>query len=493
MRLLSQILLFVWLCPVWLCGQAYFKITPDIEKAYRNAISLKFQSANELITKIKQEDPNNLMVLHIENYVDFFTIFINEDKKEFERLEKNKKRRLNLIKKKGDQKSPYYRFIQAEINLQWAVARAKFEQFFKASTESFSAYRLLEENQKLFPDFIENKKSLSAIHTVSETLPRLFKFIFSIDGSIEEGTREIEEVIEYMQTNSFLYKEEVGAIYAYILYYQNNKKEQAWQYIKKSHLDPSTNPLSSFLIASMAQKTGRNEEVIAALEQRPKGSEYHDFHYLDFLEGRAKLYKLDPSSKELILSFVQNFKGRHFIKEAYQKLAWYEIIMNEDIAAYKYYMKKCQIEGEDLVDEDKQALKEAKDQSIPNPELLKARILFDGGYYQKAYNLLIKKSYVLASNKTTELEYYYRLGRVTHLLKNYFDALQYYSIAYQKGKESSSFMACNAALQMGLIYENQNDSRKAKKYFDACLDISPKEYKNSLHQKAKSGIARLKN
>ena len=53
-------------------------------------------------------------------------------------------------------------------------------------------------------------------------------------------------------------------------------------------------------------------------------------------------------------------------------------------------------------------------------------------------------------------------------------------------------MACNAALQIALIFEEQQKLKQAKKYFDLCLDISPKRYKTSLHQKANSGLDRIK-
>ena len=82
--------------------------------------------------------------------------------------------------------------------------------------------------------------------------------------------------------------------------------------------------------------------------------------------GKFKLYELDPGAQKYMLKFLNEFKGRHFIKEAYQKLAWYEIVTNEDVAAYKKYMKLCQDKGYKLVDEDKQAFKESKDKEIPN-------------------------------------------------------------------------------------------------------------------------------
>jgi len=472
-------------------GQGYFELNESISEAYKLVSTLQFKEAQAKIDSIKHNEPDNLLVYHIENYIDFFTIFINEEEEEFKRLEKNKKIRLEKIGQ-GDKSSPYYLFAKAEINLQWATARIKFGQKFDAAREVYRAYKFLEDNQEKFPDFIENKKSLSIIHALGESLPGIIRKIMGVKGSIEQGTNEIREVVEYSKNNDFLFKDESYAIYAYILFYQNNKKHEAYQLLSEANLDHSTSPLICFIKANIAQKTGHNTEAIQILEERPQGESYAPFPYLDFMYGKFKLYELDPGSQDYMLKFLDEFNGRHFIKEAYQKLAWYEIVTNEDVAAYKKFMELCQKEGHDLVDEDKQALKESKDKEIPNATLLRARLLFDGGYYIRAYNLLIHKAFLFIDNNSKEsLEFKYRMGRLSQELKNYPDAIDYYIATINEGEEMKSFMACNAALQIALIFEGQQKHGQAKKYFDLCLDISPKRYKNSLHQKAKSGLDRI--
>ena len=490
--LLRKIIFILSLLWAWSSqGQGYFDSNKDIAQAYNLVISLQLDSARLKIDDIKKNDPNNLLVYHIENYIDFFTLFISEDEKDFKQLEKNKNKRLEKINQ-GNKKSPYYLFTKAEINLQWATIRVKFGQKFDAAKEVYRAYKFLEDNQKKFPDFIENKKSLSIIHALGESLPGLIRKIMGIRGSIELGTQEIKEVVEYCKNNDFLFKDESYAIYAYILFYQNNKRQEAYELLSQADLDHKKNPLLCFLKANIAQKTGHNMEAIQILEECPRGSEYFPFPYLDFMYGKFKLYELDPGSQVHMLKFLDEFEGRHFIKEAYQKLAWYEIVNNEDVVAYKKYMELCQKKGHDLVDEDKQAKKESKDKKIPNATLLRARLLFDGGYYARAYNLLIKKAYLFTEDTQESLEFKYRMGRLSQELKNYPDAIEYYMKTINKGESSKSFMACNAALQIGLIFEEQKKYRQAKKFFDLCLDISPKSYKNSLHQKAKSGLDRIK-
>jgi len=472
-------------------GEGYFELTPAVKEAYKLVTSLQLDSARIKIAEIKQNDPENVMVYHIENYIDFFTIFINEDRDEFKRLEKNKEKRIKMIST-GDKESPYYLFAKAEINLQWATARIKFGEKFDAAQEIYRAYKLLERNQERFPDFIENKKSLSIIHALGESVPRLIRKVMGVNGSIELGTREINEVVAYSETHDFLFTEESYAIYAYILFYQNNKKEEAYSLLFNADLDHKKSPLLCFLKANIAQKTGRNKEALTILKERPTGPSYFPFPYLDFMYGKFKLYELDPSAKDHMLKFLNEFNGRHFIKEAYQKLAWYELVTNLDEDAYKTYMDLCRDKGYDLVDEDKQALKESKDFEVPNVVLLKARLLFDGGYYSRAYNFLVTRAYLFKQEGDDSLEFKYRMGRLSQELKNYPDAINYYLETINEGEALKSYMACNAALQIGLIFEGQQKMQLAKKYFDLCLDISPRRYKTSLHQKAESGLDRIR-
>ena len=88
--------------------------------------------------------------------------------------------------------------------------------------------------------------------------------------------------------------------------------------------------------------------------------------------------------------------------------------------------------------------------------------------------------------------YYYRLARVTDALKNYIDALEYYDLTIIKS-DPGKYYGCSAALHSGLIYEQQNKYAKARFYFEKCLALDPAGYSSSLHQKAKSGLDRVRN
>ena len=474
-------------------SQYYFEYTPEAYDIYGDIIDLKLASAKDRLQNMSTSEPHNLSTLHLANYIDFFELFITEDYTLFQKLENQKSKRLDLLDDYLDDADPYKKFAKAEINLQWALARSKFDQLFKASREVLTAYNLLEENEKEHPDFIYNKKSLSIIHSLIETitLPGIFKKIFGIEGSIAEGLNEIESVISYSHDNDFIFTAEADAIYTFILFYQMNDREAGLNYLLNSRLDPAQSLLSNFLIAKISRRAGDNELALNTLLQRPTDSDYSDFYYLDYMEGLSLLYKIDTSSVIKIKDYIEQFEGRHYIKEAYQKLAWASLVFEEDIPQYKFYMSQVKEKGYALLDDDKQALKESEKNNIPEPTLLKARLLYDGGYYEKAHTLLTKNAFKYIDNEKLSLEFNYRLARVSQALKNYPDAIKYFSNTVNNGADKRSYFACNAALQLAIIYEDQLMYDEAVNYYKICLKIKPSEYKNSLHQKAKTGLNRI--
>ncbi len=473
----------------------HFEFTPLAREAYQKAINLRFDESRTLIKAIKRDDPKNLIVYQIENYIDFFTIFLNENKQEFKELEKNKSFRLDQISEHGDRNSPYFLYAQAEIKLQWALARLKFEEYFKAFNEVRSAYKLLNKNLKKYPDFIASKKSLGILHALVGTIPDQYKWgvklLGGMDGTVDQGRQEIEEVLEYATKHDFIFEEETTVMYALLMLHLNNQGETAWGLVRTNKLDPNNNPLACFILANIAMHTGRNEEAIRLLENRPKDPAFHPFPYLEYMLGLSKLYRLDAGAASHFQHYLTHFRGKNYIKEAYQKMAWLALIYGDE-AQYHSLIQNCRSKGVAMIGGDKNAEKEAKTGAMPHPDLLRSRLLFDGGYHQRAYRLLTSIPISTFTDTRSRLEYHYRLGRITHKMNRIKEAQDYYQQTYEHGRNEPYYFACNAALQMGLLFEERDDYHRARSYYKLCLGLRPDEYRNSLHQKAKAGMNRLK-
>jgi tetratricopeptide (TPR) repeat protein len=280
-------------------------------------------------------------------------------------------------------------------------------------------------------------------------------------------------------------------MYAFLMLHLNNRSESAWNIMNNGKLKPRENMLHCFALANVAMRTGRNDKAIEILQNRPVGNGYHPVYYLDYMLGLAKFYRGDGDADEHLKKYVYYFKGRNYIKEGFQRIAWFELLRNNP-QGYKIFMENCKTAGRADIGGDKNALKEAQAGIAPDPILLRGRLFFDGGYYQKAYEHLKAKNESSFSSQANKLEYTYRMGRVLQMLKKPNEAIQFYDKTIQAGKQTKYYFACNAALQLGIIYEEYKQYDKARQYFNYCLALNPDDYSDSLHASAKAGLNRLK-
>ncbi len=494
MKKLIYILFFAFFSISQLSASNYYEFSPKLKDAYKKAVSLRFAEARKLTREVKTEEPENVLVHYVENYIDFLKIYLDEDYEEFSRLEKNKSHRLEKLSS-GNSDSPYHLYTQAEVRLQWAVARSKFEEYRTAAFEVRKAFQFLERNNKKFPNFVANKKSLGILHSLIGSIPPNYKWVATLagmSGTIEQGRREIEEVVHYAEHNDFIFEEETIIMYALMVLHIGNAGEEAWQIIRSNSLDPNTNPLASFAQASVAMHTGKTDDAIKILSKAPKGNQFHQFHYLEYMMGLCKLYKQDPDAEYHLKNYVNNFNGWNYIKESYQLLAWQELI-NGNKSGYLSYMQKVLTKGKASIDPDKKALKAAKSGIIPHPELTKARLQFDGGYTFEALSTMENIDISSFDNDKDLLEYHYRKGRVLQSRFQYTEAIEEFNKTIEKGNNKTYYFICNAALQAGIVKEAQKEYTAARIYFNKCLSMDSDKYESSIHGKAKTGLNRIKN
>ncbi len=470
----------------------YFEFSPTARETYRLIFSLRFEEARQGLVRMQVEERDNLIIHSLENYLDCLTIFIGEQQHTFEKLKANKEMRLDAIRQ-GTQDSPYYLYAQADIHIQWAIARVKFEEYFLAVLEIKRAYNLLQKNERLFPDFAPTRTKLGILHALIGTVPDQYKWgvkLLGMNGTIAQGKAEIEEVLAHARRHDFVFRDETYVIYAYLLLRLENNAAEAWSVLQTSGIDPRENPLATFVWANIAMESGRNDLAIEYLKARPRGKEYFAFPYLHLMEGIARMNRLEVEADNHIQLFLKETRGVHYIKEAYQKLAWCAV-MRGDETQYERYMEACKRLGHDVVEEDKAALHEARAAKRPHRDLLTVRVLSDGGYYRDALSYLEQHVNTTFANKSHQLEFTYRKARLNDQLHQSEAALRGYRTTIELGRDDSEYYACNAAILSALIYERQSRKDLSREHYQMALSIKPDEYRSSLHQKAKAGLNRL--
>lgn len=472
-------------------GTARFIFTTNTKAAYNHLLALRIDKGRELLRKEAADDPAAAFVT---DYADFLTLFIDEDRAAFRDKQAAVSERLAIIRK-GDKNSPYYAFCQAEVLLHQAFLKIKFGDYLEGGTGIRDAYQLLEKNIATFPDFQPQYKSMGMLEVLVGTIPGNYQWVvkmIGMKGSIDNGMQKISRFINapHAAAETEMMKQEALFIYAFLQLHIVKNKAEAWVLVEKNTTDHRYNLMKTYIRATVALHCNKTDEAIKTLAARPRGEEVYPFYYLDYLMGVAKMHRLDTNADISFKIFVTYFKGENYIKDAYLKLAWLSLLDNRQ-QEYNNYLLLVKTRGKENFDEDKQAMREAKSGEKQDTVLLKARMLFDGGYFQRSLDILnaVNADKLTGEKYRTELDY--RKGRAYHEMGITEKALLFYQAAITRGKAQPWYFAANASLQKGIIYEERGDYGNAREAYKNAAIYPTAEYKNSIAQKSKAGLKRI--
>jgi hypothetical protein len=468
-----------------------FEWNSNCNKAYKKILLLEFNTANQIILEEKKENPSNKIVYLLDNYIDFFKIQIGEEKADYIHNIKQIESRIEHISN-GEKSSQWFNYSLAEIYIQTAANRLKFGDYFKAAYDINKAYRLLSSNKEKYPEFIPNNKSIAVLETLLGTIPEKYNWVLSLvnmNGSVKNGLNNLDKTIKNMKKNA-LYNYLIDESFFYYSFLKMNlQNDTTGLHSLITEIKDSPLQILNFASSRIASKVGKNDLAISILENRIQSTNSYPFYYLDFLVGKGKLNNLDLNAKDDFIYYLNHFKGENYIKSSYMYLSWLAIIEG-DTNLFHNYQAKINSTGSSLVGSDKEAQNQFSNKVIPNVDLLKARLLYDGGYYNRSLQIL--KNISFPNNTDEKLEWVYRKAVNYEKLGMIDLAEEYFILSYKLGKSKPYYFAAKSAVHLAQIYEKRNNTASANEYFQKCIDLENHEYEQSLEQKAKAGLNRIK-
>lgn len=466
-----------------------FDFTPNLQKAYAEIFKLKIKSGRALIAK---ENPNNPFRIYLENYADMIELINSENETAYEKLIDKEDERLDLIEDL-DEKSPYNRLLRAEIKLHWALIKIRFGHEVKAGYNVIKAYQLLEENQKLFPAFLPNQKSLGCLHILIGSVPdnqRWIPKLLGLRGNIQQGMNELHNAekdrnwgVEAAFCTTF--------IQAYVLKFTEKQNAEMLQLLSSQEDNLNINLIAT----AISLKDNRTEQAIDILKKCPDDDAYLYFSIFELYKAETFLLKGNYQQASVsYLSYLRNFKGKTFLKDTYYKLfvcSW----LAGDEKKGKLYLSKIGGVGNKISESDKAAQKFyenfQKSNALPNKTLLKIRLLFDGGYFEQGQKEIANLSEKSFSDSKDQAEFNYRAGRIYQKLTQNDKALAYFERAISLTDAQDWYFAPTSSLQMGYIFQSKGLKSKAKTYFEKALSYKKHEYKTSIDNKARAALTEM--
>ncbi len=473
-----------------------FNVNEQCLIAQKLIFEFKFDEAEKILISEAQLNKENIAVPWLSESIIFLKLFISEDA---DLYEKSNKKWSSLIAQtqKYNFNNAWYRHILSDMFIHRALIRLKFNENFSAGSDVQTAFKYLKENKKMFPSFLADNKNYGLLCCAFSSVPSKYQWLSKIigfHGDMQTGLKEIELYLKSDQT----YKEhaclrlEAAFIYGMIQHHLNKNSGLAWLTIEPFTRNYKSHLLENYMRATIAGYNGLNDGMIEVLKSKPPYQAGYPFYYMDYMLGLAKMRRMDADADVYFKIFTVKHKGKNYLKSAYRYLSWLCQLKNDDNGARDYYYLANK-RGVTVLEEDKQAEREALENLIWPESILKARLLFDGKYY----DLALKAIKAINDKKLTHirfrLELIYRKARIHHEKGNLEEAISLYKNTIEQGSKQAYYYAAYSALQIGFIYEQQNKFELAKVYFNqAKNDFSAnKEYTNSIEQKAKAGLKRI--
>jgi len=475
-----------------LSAQQQYNWNDNVQTIYESITSLRIPEARKLIAIEKLKSPNNLAYALLDSYADLYQLFFNESTTDYNTLYPQFEKRINLLKA-GPKNSPFYLYSLGLLHLHKAVAAVRFDRNWEAALDFRKAYFNFKDNSKLYPSFSPNNLYFGLLTTLVGSAPTNYQWMLNLlgfNGNIVKGNELVLSYINSKDAYAKICLNEALLIYPYLVINFEGNAKKTFDFIEHNNYDFKKNHIHAYMATNLYlnhQNSTKALEIANGIEMTSAYLNIPFWHYEKGF-GYFNQMKFDLAQKEF-LEFTSKFKGNFYIKDTYEKLSWIALLQNNMKQAI-FYRNELLSNGSQTTDADKLAQQNANTGIWPNPLLLKARILSDGGFQKQALMTLADKTTLDFNTPADRAEFSYRLARIYDIMGDQEQAIKFYKSTIQKGAELPEYFASRAALQIGLIFEANKKFKEAIEYYNICIAMKNHAFKNSMDQKAKSGIIR---
>ncbi|NML64099.1 DUF3808 domain-containing protein [Hymenobacter sp. RP-2-7] len=464
-------------------------LTPGQRRAYAEVLRLRPGPARQLLAAEPATAPGTLLVA---DCADFVELLVTQDASRYEATLGAQEARLAVLDRAPP--GPLRDYAQAEIQAHEAVAQLTFGHEVRGAWNLRQAVGRLAAVVARYPAFLPARKTLGLCQFGIGSLPsgyHWFLRLLGLGGSVEEGLRNLR--LAATQPNDFQMESEILQALVGEAYYKRGP--EALALAERLRAEQPDNLLFSYLVITLNKRQHHGDAALAAYRARPTGPGYVPLAYLHHLAGDLLLYRGDYAASEAENEqFLREYRGQHYRKDAAFKLYLAAWLGAEPLATLDRYRQQINQAGPLVVEEDVYAQRFYHDAQALNPQLTRARLLTDGGYYSLALSILQQFKLTAATPVRDRLEAPYRRARVWQGLGRPDSAQADYQRTLRRAAtlgEPPYYFAPQAALQLGYLAQAAGQKAAAQAYFEQAMAYPKHEYKNSTDQKAKLALRQL--
>jgi len=458
---------------------------PDIRKLY---LHFDTEAANRLlIQRYPASDPRHIRLL---GYREFLNNILHQSKFNTDQYIRQSDGWLKALEKsKGD---PVVSLpARAEIHLYRAVLASQISDYKVSATELIASYRIVAKSGLDFTVADRNKLS-GILGVLFQQIPEQQSKYLKLLGIRPSGLSGFSGLERYYGAAPL---GSVERMEGYLLLLTalkelNQDPEAAWKFAQAESTPMLENPLIRYQTSLSALKAGDCEVAAGFLEAGQALGQDRSIPYWNYQLGRMRLYRSEPAASDLLGAFITNPGGDSYRHNAVLLQGW-SMLLSGQKENWSKVPARMKALPTPLTTYDKQALREISADSMPDPDLLRARLLFDGGYYSKCLEMSGKllKNGDYSRREVGEL--YYRMARCEQRLGKKSSAIGYFLKVVEDAENIQSYLVPNSALQLGHLYKSSGQNELARKYYQLCLDQNKYGYREGLNRQAEKGLRDL--
>lgn len=475
---------------VQMSGKAEILISEEEDQALFEILNLRTATAQKIIDGERNLDPGNLFLDYLENWNEVIELMAFEEEERYQEYLILLEKRMEKIENNMDPTSPMYHILLGEMYAHAAMANVMYGDYLAGFRKLLKANRYARKNLEEHPGYWLNDKLIGIMSVSFDEIPPILKWLtslFGLKGDAKEGYDQLDRYLESVKDYPGL-KSEALLYYVFALKLSQDE-EKAYAFLS-NRMDPAQAPtLNLYLYANILYLTGRNDQAMAVLTSFPEDQPEIPFHHLDYLEGKAKMNRLDSDAYVYMHRFLENSAFRNYKREISVKLSQYYFIQDVN-DQYLFYKNLASGYPKATTNRDREADVENERPYDPHPSLLKIRYLVAGGYYKRADQLIRSVDPAKLTRPAYQTEYYLLSGRIHSSGHLYPEASSLYDHAINVGRDQEEHYAAEAALLAGNDAYAYGDIEKATNYWELSLEINGQKdvFIEEIHKKAKNQL-----
>lgn len=383
------------------------------------------------------------------------------------------------------ERTPQVQLMHVTLLIQQSLLYWNKNESSDGASSFYKAHRIFRRLNKQY--YADDYLKLDAIFNIFlSQIPEQFKFwasLIGLEGNLSHGFEQLHTYIHFTKKRKG-HQQEALTLYSYcLLKFGNRGNKEIESLILLS--EQNNSPLLNFVTGSLTIKNRMGRiglDFINSLDTE----QFTVFPLLEYLRGRLLLNQLNDGSYQSFQKFLSSYSGYSFRTDALMRQAWC-LHINHQTSKRDSLISIVKTQEQLPTSNDQQAAKEVLNLTNKPEVLLRARLIYDGGYYRQA-NSLLSKTNSNSFNNYYLAEYHYRFGRIKQELNQYQTALKHYDKAIALTQNDERYIGPYSALEAAKIKLATNDTTAVMHYLKQAKQLNTGEYKRDISQQISSLI-----